>query len=64
MRPTGTPIQIEDARHERQIREYRDALRSVSDIARRALSGNGERRETALMNISRVSAAALQEGTR
>jgi hypothetical protein len=62
MRPTGTPIQIEDARHERQIRQYRDAIRAMGDIARRAMRGEGENRFNALASIDRVSAKALREG--
>lgn len=58
---TGQPIHIDQARFERAVRSYRSALRSANDIARRGLSHQGESRETALMNIDRITAKALNE---
>jgi hypothetical protein len=60
----GPPNDLDRKRQQRAAEAHRNALRSVNDIARRALSGDGERRMQALANISRVSANALQEGLR
>lgn len=47
---------------ERAERHYRSHIREIGEIAARALSGQGERRATALADISRLSAKALREG--
>jgi hypothetical protein len=54
---TQTPLEQEAAET-----TYRNALRAVEDIARRALAGHGEKRETALMDISRIAGAGLRRG--
>lgn len=46
---------------ERMERHYRSHVREIGEIAARALAGQGERRATALADISRISAKALSE---
>lgn len=44
-----------------QERHYRSHLREIGDVAARAMAGHGERRQTALADISRIAAKALRE---
>lgn len=54
-------IPLHEARHDREVRELRDALRTCGDIARRAIRGHGENRMNALLTIDRVTATKLNE---
>lgn len=59
---TGNPVSLDEARIDRAVRPYRDALRSINDIARRAINGQGETRMNALLTIDRISARRLNDG--
>jgi hypothetical protein len=56
------PGLTERERREQIERHYRSHLREIGAIAARALTGQGERRQSALSDISRITAKAMREG--